>query len=138
MTRFLQINLNRCKVAQQLLLQTAVNSDVIIISEQNTSIPSWYNDNRGDCAIGLLNGEAPDEVGVPGQGYVWIRLRGIRIYSCYISPNIHITDFESFLSDLERSIRSGDGEIIIAGDFNAKHSDWDPAHNDRRGDLLSS
>lgn len=138
MTRFLQINLNHCKSAQQLLLQQAINSDVIIISEQHISLPSWYNDNRGVCAIGLRNGVVPDEVGTPGQGYVWIRLNGIRIYSCYISPNIHITEFETFLSDLERSIRSGDGEIIVAGDFNAKHSDWDPVHNERRGELLST
>lgn len=138
MTRFLKINLNRCKVAQQLLLQTAVDSDVIIVTEPNTSLPSWYVDNRGDCAIGLLNGVAPEEVGVLGQGYAWIRVKGIRIYSCFVSPNIHITDFEKYLSDLDRSIRSTDGEIIIARDFNAKHSDWDPEHNDRRGELLSS
>lgn len=75
---------------------------------------------------------------MPGQGYVWIRLKGIRIYSCYISPNTQITEFETFLGDLERSIRSGDGEIVISGDFNAKHSDWDPRHNDRRGDILST
>jgi len=44
MTRILQVNLNCCKVAQQLLLQTATEkkADVMIICEQNKTLPHWY------------------------------------------------------------------------------------------------
>jgi len=38
---------------------------------------------------------------------------------------------------LERSIRQSTDDILLAGDFNAKHSDWGSQTNDRRGEALS-
>jgi len=72
MTRILQINLNCCKVAQQLLLQTATKKkvDVMIICEQNKTLPHWYSDTEGKAAIVIHQATTPEEKGKPGRGYV--------------------------------------------------------------------
>jgi len=72
MTRLLQINLNCCKEAQHLLLQTAAErkADGIIIYEQNKTLPHWYSDTNGKAAIAIHNEITPEEVGNPGRGYV--------------------------------------------------------------------
>ncbi|XP_026811330.1 uncharacterized protein LOC113552686 [Rhopalosiphum maidis] len=140
MTRILQVNLNCCKVAQQLLLQTATEkkADVIIICEQNKTLTHWYSDTDGKAAIATHQAIIPEEIGKPGRGYVWVRIRGIRIYSCYVSPNITMDDYKDFIERLETSIRSGSGEVLLAGDFNAKHAEWGSAVSDQRGHVLAS
>lgn len=140
MMRILQINLNCSKDAQKVMLQTAADkkADVIIISEQNKNLPGWYADMEGKAAIALLQNSALDEVGESGRGFTWIRVKGIRIYSCYISPNITMTEYKEYLENLETSIRSGSGEVILAGDFNAKNAEWGSSINDERGDELSA
>lgn len=70
-----------------------------------------------------------------------MRYREIRIYSCYVSPNISITEYIEYLEKLEVrriGIRSENGEVILAGDFNAKNVEWGSATNDQRGDELSA
>lgn len=128
-----------CKVAQQLLLQTATDkkADVIIISEQNKTLPHWYPDIDEKAAIAMHQSITPEEIGNPGRGYVWVRIRGIRIYSCYISPNISIDDYRDYLERLEDSIRATPGAVILAGDFNAKHAKWGSAVSDPRGNELA-
>lgn len=139
MTRIIQVNLNRCKAAQHLLLQTATEkkADVMIISEQNKTLPHWYSDTDGKSAIAMHQAITPEEVGNPGQGYAWVRVQGIRIYSCYVSPNITMDDFRDYLDRLETSIRAGCGEVILAGDFNAKNAEWGSNSNDQRGTELA-
>lgn len=136
----LQINTNRCRDAQLLLLQTAseVRADVVVISEQNKNLPSWYADLNGDAAIAITNGLTPDEVGESGPGFVWLRIKGVRIYSCHVSPNITIDKYRDYLESLEASIRAGNGEVILAGDFNAKSAEWGSTVNETRGDELSA
>ncbi|KAE9531207.1 hypothetical protein AGLY_010413 [Aphis glycines] len=46
-------------------------------------------------------------------------------------------DFHNFLFRLERSIRLSAEDILLAGDLNAKHSDWGFQVNDPRGEALS-
>lgn len=140
MTRILQVNLNCCKVAQQLLLQTATEkkADIMIICEQNKTLPHWYADTDGKAAIAMHQAITPEEIGHPGRGYMWVRIRGIRIYSCYVSPNISIDDYRDYLERLEASIRATSGEVILAGDFNAKHAEWGSVVNDLRGNELAT
>jgi len=55
---------------------------------------------------------SPEEIGHPGRGYVWVRIRGIRIYSCYVSPNISLDDYRDYLDQLEASIRATSGNEL--------------------------
>lgn len=79
MTRILQVNLNRCRAAQHLLLQTATEKkiDIMIISEQNKTHSHWYSDIDGKSAIAIHQAITPEEIGNPGRGHVWIRIQGI-------------------------------------------------------------
>ncbi|XP_015373928.1 PREDICTED: uncharacterized protein LOC107168894 [Diuraphis noxia] len=140
MTRMLQINLNCCKVAQQLMLQTATEkkADVLIVCEQNTTLPHWHSDTDGKAAIAIHQETILEEVGDAGKGYVWVRIGGIRIYSCYVSPNTTFNEYREYLERLESSIRAGTGEVILAGDFNAKNAEWGSAISDQRGNELAA
>jgi len=64
-------------------------------------------------------------------------LNGYRLYSCYCSPNVALSDFEDFLSALETSVRSSPRPTIITGDFNAKSREWDSPKEDNRGKSLA-
>lgn len=61
-------------------------------------------------------------------------------YSSYCSPNCTLTEFDSFLTGLEASIRlqaNSRANLIVAGDFNAQSAGWGSSTDDARGSLLS-
>ena len=92
--RILQINLNRCKLAQDMMHQCAIElrPDIIIISEPNRQLPHWFNDTKGDASIWvtLLNGKLPDETSeVKSDGIVGVRVGDVFCFSGYCSPNIN-------------------------------------------------
>lgn len=64
-------------------------------------------------------------------------MNGHRLYSCYCSPNVTLSDFEDFLSALEMSARNSPVPTIITGDFNAKSREWDSPREDNRGKALA-
>jgi len=65
-----------------------------------------------------------------------VAVHGLKLYTCYWSPNSTIQDYKDFLSRLERSIKSEAREVLLTGDFNAKHVDWDCLSSDQRGEIL--
>ena len=85
---FLQINLNHCKAAHDLLEATIRqrNVDIIILSEANKNRikPTWYTDRQGETVIGILNNTIVPVENGNGQGFVWIALPEVTLYSCYI------------------------------------------------------
>lgn len=113
------------------------SADFQIVSEFNKADPSWYVDSNNKAAIVNVNSATITSPGASEAGFRWIASAGMRIYSCYWSPNTSISDYRDFLFRLERSIRTATGEILLAGDFNAKHSDWGSRINDPRGEALS-
>ena len=135
---FLQANLNRSRTAQDLLAQISLekNADIVIISEQHRdgARTSWYSDELGTAAIWI-----PDPQSQPvaqhgsGKGYVWVRINDISIVSCYLTPNESIGDFQAKMDSLEDMLRDIGGELIVAGDFNAKALEWGEGHPDSRG-----
>jgi len=140
MVKLLQINLNCCKAAQALMYQKAAeySADFIIISEPNRQDgPNWYLDLNKKAAIVSTKFAHIANQGLGESGFRWISITGMRIYSCYWSPNTSLADFMDFLLRLERSIRSTTEDILLAGDFNAKHSEWGCPNNDRRGEALA-
>lgn len=140
MTKLLQINLNCCNAAQALMRQIALEKFVyfVLISEYNrVEGPNWYANGTNKAAIvnvtkSRLHNEGPQE-----PGFRWVCVRGLRIYSCYWSPNSTLQEYEEFISRLGANIRSTATEILLTGDFNAKHSDWGCPRNDRRGEVLA-
>lgn len=139
MSTFLQINLNCCKAAQALMHQMAAEEavDFVLTSEYNREEgPNWYADTTGKAAIVNTNKMRLDKEGLGEAGFRWVKVNGLRLYSCYWSPNSTIQEYKDFVNRLERSIRSEATEILLTGDFNAKHAEWGCPRNDKRGDIL--
>lgn len=140
MINVLKINLNCCREAQALMHQTAINysADYLIVSEPNKQDgPHWYLDANNNAAIINSKYAQIADPGFSEAGFRWISISGTRIYLCYRSPNTTMLDFRDFLFRLERSIRSTSEDILLAGEFNVKHSDWGSQHNDQRDEALT-
>ena len=139
---FLQINLNHCALAQDLLWQFVGERkvDLAIVSEPYAveGVSGWYTDHTGLAAIGVC----PDCPVTPreverGDGFVAVVLGACTVYSCYISPNCTFEEYIAFLGCLGDSVSRRQGEaLIVAGDFNSKSEEWQSGITDRRGHEL--
>ncbi|XP_043474028.1 uncharacterized protein LOC122506100 [Leptopilina heterotoma] len=114
--------------------------DILLISEQykKQGFSNWFQDSSGRSAIHICNPDitAGSFLGTD-KGYVWVEMAGIRIYSCYFSPNDPLGKFDTEIHSLEESLRAFDGDVLIAGDFNSKSPEWGETRLDRRGILVS-
>lgn len=142
MIRFLQINLGRGKQAQDLLMQTCRERkvDVALISEQykRPELAHWYQDATGKAAISVVNKDiAIRNYCNTAKGYTWVEVEGLRIYSCYFSPNDPLETLTAELEHLEDSFGTVKGEMLIAGDFNSKSPEWGSLTTDKRGALVT-
>ncbi|XP_066906400.1 uncharacterized protein [Halyomorpha halys] len=138
--RILQLNLNHCEAAQDLLYQTVREQhiDVAILSEQykNRDGNSWVSDVSGKAAVWACNSQAIQEVNnTLHSGFVWAKINDVYIFSCYAYPSITIEDFANLLDRivLEASCHK---PAIIAGDFNAWATEWGSRLSNRRGEVL--
>ena len=117
--------MNRSRTAQDLLAQICIekDNDVVIVSEQyrDSTEAGWYRDVLGTAAIWILDTQRHmvSHQG-SGRGYVWVRCSQINFISCYVTPNESIGDFQAKLDCLEDAAIDMEGELIVAGDFNAK------------------
>lgn len=142
----IQINLNHCWAAQQLLLQTMAErgAAIAVISDYNRPMGDaehWVASSDRKCAIfvpGASDAVIIDQGG--GVGFAWARFRQVTVYSCYSSPNCTVQEFDLFLGGLEESIRLLPGvptNLVVAGDFNSHSMEWGSTMIDARGRLLS-
>lgn len=121
--RVLQVNLNRCKDAQDLLLQyiTELDIDICLVSEPAwiPSIRGWYNSLDNNALIYAQ----PDLKAKIIQDRFFVTITStsfsFALTSCYISPNVRLPMYIEFLEHLKDLIRHVNGPIIIDGDFNA-------------------
>jgi len=92
-TKVIQINLNHCWSAQQLLLKTMaeLQSSIAIISEYLRPMGGderWFNSVDGKSAIFATGNPCPTIIHHgAGPGFVWVSIDSIVLYSCYCSPN---------------------------------------------------
>ena len=133
--------MHRSRAAHDLLEQICFekNADIVLISEQyrNRDGPGWFSDDLGTAAIWNRD---PQNIHIAGHGggsgFVWVRHQQTHYVSVYLTPNQTISDFQAKLEGLEDAAREMQGELIIAGDFNAKAPEWGEARSDRRGRLV--
>ncbi len=124
----LQLNLNHCEAAQELLSQTVREHrcDIAILSEQykNISDHSWITDSTGTAAIWVCSQRSiQDSMVALDQGFVWVKVDDIHIYSCYAPRSMEYGDFLNFLDRLVNDARKR-RKIVIAGDLNAQAIEW--------------
>ena len=139
--KFLQLNVTRGKEVQDLLMQTSRErgADVLLISEQHkwSENSAWYQDASWRAGILVCSPDLSIEDFLETDaGFVWVEVAGVRVYSCYFSPNDPFEIFETQILLLVESLRKASGRSLIAGDFNSKSPDWGEARLDRRGILV--
>lgn len=142
MISIIQANLGGGVAAQNLVLQTAAErgTDILLLGEYykfGKHHEQWHCDLANRAAIALITTMQTDEIGSAENGFVWVTVGGVRVYSCYWSPNTSYQEYEAFIARLEVSVRSSSVPVVIGGDFNAKHSLWSSPKNDRRGEVLA-
>lgn len=138
--KLLQLNLNHCRAAQDLLSQTNAEQsiDVAILSEPYKHKPTqcWLKDASGKAAIWSC-GNPPSlmQEAVSETGFVGARVNNIYIYSCYIPPSTTVQDFEQIVSKLCVDARDR-CNVLIAGDFNAWAQEWGCTSTSPKGRAL--
>ncbi|CAI6357297.1 unnamed protein product [Macrosiphum euphorbiae] len=101
MHKYLQINLNCCKAAQALMHQVAAEEavDFILTNEHNREEgANWHADTLGKAAIVNVRKTRLDKEGLGEAGFRWVEVHGLRLYSCYWSPNSTIQEYKDFVT----------------------------------------
>ncbi|XP_072934924.1 uncharacterized protein [Epargyreus clarus] len=141
--RLLQANINHCRAAQDLLVQSMAEwlIDVAVVAEPYFVPPTgnWVGDQDGLVAIASSRTlrVPPLTVIKRGRGYVAVRWRDYVLIGVYFSPNKILADFEEFLGGLETLIgQIQTRHVLVLGDLNAKSTAWGSPKTDARGVVL--
>jgi len=101
----IQINLNHCRAAQDLLLQSVrvCKADLAVISEpyKVKDDGDWITDTSGKAAIWLCKRNGKSFLDVhKGSVFVRARIGEMWDYSCYLAPSLSTTDFSHALDTI--------------------------------------
>ncbi|XP_068141504.1 uncharacterized protein [Drosophila tropicalis] len=128
--KILQLNLNHCIAAQDLLQQTVreLRADIALLSEPYKigTGPCWAKDSSGKAALwccGSSNGVLQDIL--HENGFVRARFSSYWLYSCYLVPSLTLEQFGRTLEDDNE--RAGTGSIVdlsFASDSIAASATW--------------
>lgn len=139
----IQLNLNHCDTAQQLLWQSVREKecDIALLSDPY-HVPAnnrnWLADAKKSVAIWVTGHYPIQEVVAAEEGLVVAKVHGIFFCSCYAPPRWSIERFGRMLDRLT-DVLAGKSPIVVAGDFNAWSTLWGSRETNRRGqDLLEA
>ncbi|XP_076301826.1 uncharacterized protein LOC143219917 [Lasioglossum baleicum] len=130
LVKMMQINLNHCKNAQELLTQSTAQHeiDIVFVSEPWAPPTYWINDGHRDASIWIpqpSNKFNNIKSLFKSKGIAAVQLDDYIYISCYFSPNTSLEVYTERISELERFLDTINVEkCIIAGDFNAKSTAW--------------
>lgn len=144
MANLFQVNLNRAWRAQDLMAQTVTEDDAILylVSEPAgiPDSPRWFASENKLAAIYV--GGGTDMRGLAtlyrrGERCIAISVRKMIFVSCYVSPNVSLLEYRTFLDELTDIIVSAHGyNLLLAGDFNAHSLQWGSTSTSSKGELL--
>ncbi|CAI6362877.1 unnamed protein product [Macrosiphum euphorbiae] len=146
MIKYIQCNLNHCKVAQDLLRQHVAEQrvEVVLITDPYSApeiATSWFTSSGTQRAAIWLVGNAVTAAEIHRDPeFVSARINGVQTFSCYASPNKSRAEFEDLLRRLEHKVRAVEPgvPVLITGDFNARSAAWGDWCRDTRGEDLST
>lgn len=137
--KIVQLNLNRTRAAQDLLVQLAKekNIDIALLSEPQTSIESttFRYDKTKSAATWTAGKHALFDVNDQYEGFVRAKIKGIYFYSCYARPSWTIQEYQTMLDNLVHDTRAR-LPCVIAGDFKAWATEWSSKITNHRGTRL--
>ncbi|CAB0040069.1 unnamed protein product, partial [Trichogramma brassicae] len=120
MMRILQLNLNHCEAAQDLLCDTIseLRIDVAILCEQykNLAPPNtWLADADGQAAIWVHGGIPVQERPARVHPYfAWARIGGIFFFSVYAPPRLSEREFSALLANITEEA-AAEGPLLLRG-----------------------
>ena len=80
---------------------------------------AWYQDASRRAVILVCNPDNGNgDILETDAGFVWVEVAGLRLYSCYFSPNDPFEGFETQIVLLEESLSEARWRTLIAGDSN--------------------
>ena len=141
MAKVLQINLNHCTVAHDLLprLIREEKADIVIINEQlrDQDEPNWVRDSTNTAGIWVCRKlHVSNKMDVVLPKFIWLEVAGIRLYSCYLPPSDSIEEFKRSLDAIVVCARISMLPVVIGGDFNAWAIEWGSKKTNNRGHVL--
>ncbi|MBV2145625.1 MAG: hypothetical protein KTM48_02740, partial [Wolbachia endosymbiont of Pissodes strobi] len=121
--KILQVNADRSQPAHDAAFLTASEEDIdiIVASEPNLRTirgNGWFSDTRRDVAVYFVNRNIKVRKIDKADGIVCIKHENFAIYGCYVSPNIHIIDFENYVDALVGLVESEGGKAVVLGGEN--------------------
>ena len=136
----IQINLNHCEAASDLLFQTVREEKVnmVIVADQYRSLHglSWKTDAANSAAIWVCGKHSIQEVMKnPEEAFVRVKISGKYFYSCYMPPSMPHEDFERVLDRIVEDARDR-SPVAIADDFKATAVKWGSKETKKRGQTL--
>lgn len=137
--KILQLNLNHCEAAQDLLMQTVreLKPDLVMISEpyRHLGAQTWASDASNKAAIWSC-GRYPFQNTISSTeiGFVRANLDNIYFYS-YAPPSLSLDEFTDLLNILTKDTKEH-SPVTIAGDFHAWAVDWGCRETNRKGQSL--
>nr|XP_012144078.1 PREDICTED: RNA-directed DNA polymerase from mobile element jockey-like [Megachile rotundata] len=138
----LQLNLNNCRLAQDLLWQTAGErcADFVCVCEPYEIRSEWHVSLDSKCAIWFRPYSSSDfdvvHCSGRGDGFVIVETRDFCIGSCYLSPNLSFSALDHILTALSSCVLRSSKPFMLCGDFNARSPAWGSESLDSRGRLL--
>jgi len=129
-----------------LAIAAQIGADVALVSEPNKTLcedmEGCFLDQNHRAAIMITNSNLQTTKIAPANnnGFKWIEVEGVRIYSVYWRPAKTNEDFDrytNFLDRLETSVKETEGPVVVAGDFNAKSPKWGALREDRSVRVLT-
>ncbi|CAB0029288.1 unnamed protein product [Trichogramma brassicae] len=127
--RILQLNLNHCRSAQNLLSQTVreLGINVAIVCDQYKNPGphyTWIADSNRQAAIWVRGGlPVQDRPSRPLPFFTWARVSDVYIFSVYAPPRLSNAEFSALLANVVEEAQH-QRPLIIAGDFNAWSTEW--------------
>lgn len=137
----IQLNLNHCELAQDLLRQAMAEMrvDVALISEPYnvpTNNGNWVTDKANMAAIQVCGGYPIQEITSNGcEGFVIVKVNGVYLCSCYAPPRWSMEEFEAMLDALSGTLLNK-RPVVIGGDLNAWAEEWNSRLTNERGQCV--
>jgi hypothetical protein len=144
MVCIIHTNINNSRTGNDSLMQIVkeLQAGIAVVSEPYDTRKSnlnWIYSSDKKPTVGIYWSKVKDMFGPmqlvrKGEGYACVRWNGFYIMGCYFSPNKRVNEFKRYLSEIGLVIGSlRNYPLIIMGNFNARHKNWDSNAKTRQG-----
>ena len=98
---------------------------------------TWFANTSRSAAL-WIRGRAASRIMSHGAGedHVWVKISDVTYVSVYLTPNCTAAEFERKVAALEDAMRDITGNVVLAGDVNARAIEWGMTTTNKRGRLL--